>query len=82
MTYFRVVPEKMRSGESGMKYLALDIGSSFIKYAVLRLKEKTVGEIRRLPMPEADVQSETRYELSAELIWKMVEEPGKRWRKP
>ena len=74
MTYFRVVPEKMRSGESDMKYLALDIGSSFIKYAVLRLKEKTVGEIRRLPMPEPDVQSETRYEISAELIWKMVEE--------
>ena len=57
-----------------MKYLALDIGSSFIKYALIDLDKKKIGEVGREPAPQPCIRTESRYEISSEAIWKIVEE--------
>ena len=55
-----------------MKYLAMDIGSSFLKYTVLDLSGKRIGLINKIPMPKPDIHSLTRYEISPEKIWMIV----------
>ncbi len=37
---------------AAMRYLGIDIGSSFIKGAVLDLEALTIGHVERLPFPE------------------------------
>ena len=56
-----------------MKYLAIDIGSSFLKYAVLDLQNRKIGLINRIPAPEPSMQKGTRYEIRPEEIWKMIQ---------
>lgn len=57
-----------------MSYLALDIGSSFIKYTVFDMEGKRVGRRVKLSAPEPTEQNETRYEVSAEAIWGKVKD--------
>lgn len=56
-----------------MKYLALDVGSSYIKYTVLDIDNRRIGVIHRCCAPEPKIRSATRYEISPEDIWDLVE---------
>lgn len=56
-----------------MKYLALDIGSSFIKYAILDMEYNCIRGKGKQPFPLSNVEKETRNEISAEILWRIVE---------
>ena len=56
-----------------MKYLALDIGSSYIKHALLDADHGRIEAAGRIPGPPPVVKSGTRFEIDPEAIWNIVE---------
>ncbi len=56
-----------------MGYFALDIGSSFIKYAVLDIENRQIRGKGKTAMPSPVSGRATRYEIRAEEIWNIVE---------
>ncbi len=56
-----------------MGYFALDIGSSFIKYALLDIESGRIRAKGRAAIPSSASYRETRHEIRAETIWDAVE---------
>ena len=56
-----------------MDFLAIDIGSSYIKHAVLNLRAPALEAVERLPMPQAAEEgAHARYELSMDALTDQV----------
>lgn len=56
-----------------MRYLALDLGSSFIKAALLDTAENSIFAAQKMPSPPRLPGPPTRHEVDAHLLWANVE---------
>jgi len=59
-------------GHDTMKYLALDLGSSFVKAAILDTKKEIIHSRQKIPSLPKLPGEETRYEIDSELLWGQV----------